>query len=183
MEKELIYKKIQLYTLISFMFFCVLSTLVFKDNFSLRMTEELLLYPYNITALLVTWYGELGGGVNPVAILPGAVLLLKFLSIVCFFCLCLITLFKSKTKGKIITWVNILISGIIIAVHFISLEGTTELAFCLKKIKVSYMLGIITYPLVFYYLFTLLLTCFLIFVTIYELVGEKKKLSICDNEK
>ena len=154
--------------LFAFLLLCVLSTLLFKDNLAPMLSSDLSQYTYDSTSLIVTWY-------DPVSSLTQLVLLTKFLSITGVLVSSIYIFVKLPANSSIVNWACITLSGIIFLIHFISIGSTSEFVYFLKKFKISYMIGITSYPLVVYYFIVLLLALIMIIIILWELRVVKRR--------
>lgn len=154
-------QKILLTLLLVFLLLCLLSSIIFRGNLSTTITENLLENP-DTTVLNHIMLGISSNVDGKISLLPGIIVNLKFITLVAFFVITIYSISKKHIRNILKYYFYLIVSGLMIGMHFVGYQNNSSFGILIRKIYISYFLGIVTYPLVTYYLVILLLVIFMV---------------------
>ncbi len=167
MKKQVIIKRLQFGLLVLFLILCSLSTIIFHDTVAPMITVDML-EQQDTTQLYSILFG-VWSNVDPIPIFPALILNLKLFTIANFFFICIYSLFTLKGKAKIREFYYLISSGLIFFIHFVSFEKSSALIIFVRKVYISYYLGLVSFPLIGYYAIIISITLIMLLMLASEL--------------
>ncbi len=168
MKRVYKFKKLQLVMLLNFIVLCLISTIIFKNSVAPLVTDKIL-ESRDTTFLYYIMSEAISDGINPAPLFSQFILIIKASMIVAFLMISIYSIIRLRGYKNIIDWIYMIISGFVVAIHFVSFESGSKVAILIRKLYVSYYLGVTDFPMIIYYAVILQLVVIMIGLLLFEL--------------